>query len=135
MLYAFSEGVAERGLSMPAFVDLTSANAARFYGMWPRKGCIAPGSDADLVLIDPADTTVLGMGESASAIDYSIYEGMEMSGRIARVFKGGRQVYDGERVCAEPVPVASSPADRALGTRPKSAENREKGTVPNCRFP
>ncbi|MBQ3339059.1 MAG: amidohydrolase family protein, partial [Atopobiaceae bacterium] len=102
MIYAFSEGVMERGLGMPAFVDLTSANAARFYGMWPRKGCIAPGSDADLVLIDPAGTTVLGMGESASAIDYSIYEGMEMSGRIARVFKGGRQVYDGERVCAEP---------------------------------
>ncbi len=102
MLYAFSEGVAKRGLSMPSFVDLTSANAARFYGMWPRKGCIAAGADADLVLIDPRGTTVLGMGECASAINYSIYEGMELSGRIARVFKGGREVYDGKRVCAEP---------------------------------
>ena len=102
MIYAFSEGVVKRGLGMPAFVDLTSANAAHFYGMWPRKGCIAAGADADLVLIDPAGTTRLGIDASASAIDYSIYEGMEMSGRIARVFKGGRQVYDGERVCAEP---------------------------------
>ncbi len=102
MIYAFSEGVAKRGLTMPRFVDLTSANAARFYGMWPRKGCIAAGSDADLVLIDPAGTTTLGIDASASAIDYSIYEGMELSGRIVRVFKGGREVYDGERVSAEP---------------------------------
>ena len=102
MLYAFSEGVVKRGLSMQRFVDLTSANAARFYGMWPQKGCIVPGADADLVLIDPAGTTTLGIDASASAIDYSIYEGMELSGRIARVFKGGREVYDGEHVSAEP---------------------------------
>lgn len=102
MIYAYSEGVVEHGLSMERFVDLTSAAAARFYGMWPRKGCIAPGSDADLVLIDHAGTTTLGMGVSASAIDYSIYEGMELSGRITRVFKGGCEVYDGTAVHAEP---------------------------------
>ena len=102
MLYAYSEGVVKRGLSLERFVDLTSTNAARFYGMWPNKGAILPGADADLVLIDPAGTTRLGIEASASAIDYSIYEGMELSGRIVRVFKGGREVYDGERVSAEP---------------------------------
>ena len=51
MLYLFSEGVKKRGLSMKRFVELTSENAARFYHRYPQKGCIQPGSDADLVLI------------------------------------------------------------------------------------
>ena len=49
----FSEGVVKRGISLERFVDLTSANAAKLMGLYPRKGVIRPGSDGDLVVIDP----------------------------------------------------------------------------------
>ena len=102
MMYAFSEGVCRRGLTMDRFVDLTSARAARFYGMWPRKGALLAGSDADVVLVSPEGETVCGMDACASALDYSVWEGRVLSGRIERVFKGGREVVgeDGS-VCAE----------------------------------
>jgi len=102
MMYAYSEGVRRRGLSMERFVALTSSNAARFYGMWPRKGALIAGSDADVVLVSPKGETSCGMGTCASALDYSIWEGRVLEGRIARVFKGGHEVVDENGiVCAE----------------------------------
>ena len=49
----YTEGVVKRGMSLEHFVNVTSANAARLLGLYPRKGAIAPGSDADIVFIDP----------------------------------------------------------------------------------
>jgi len=87
---------------MERFVALTSSNAARFYGMWPRKGALIAGSDADVVLVSPKGETSCGMGTCASALDYSIWEGRVLEGRIARVFKGGHEVVDENGiVCAE----------------------------------
>ena len=54
MPVAFTKFVGERGVSLQRFVDITSANAARILGMYPQKGAIQPGSDADIVLLDPA---------------------------------------------------------------------------------
>ena len=53
MPVAYTKFVAERGVSLQRFVDITSANAARILGMYPQKGAIQPGSDADIVLLDP----------------------------------------------------------------------------------
>ena len=75
----FSEGVSKRGMSLPRFVDVTSANAAKIMGLYPRKGVIAPGSDADIVLIDPNIKKQLARNDFHIS-DYSIWEGFEIEG-------------------------------------------------------
>jgi dihydropyrimidinase len=75
----YSEGVSRRGMSLQRFVDVTSANAAKIMGLYPRKGVIAPGSDADIVLIDPSIKKRLTMND-LHITDYSIWEGFEVEG-------------------------------------------------------
>jgi dihydropyrimidinase len=75
----FTEGVSKRGMSLEQFVEITSANAARLLGLYPRKGAIAPGSDADIVLIDPNIRKNLSMADLHIS-DYSIWEGWEIQG-------------------------------------------------------
>lgn len=98
MLYLFSEGVVKRNLSLRRYVELTAENAAKFYGLYPRKGCIRPGSDADLVLIDPDAVTEWQLGRCQGGSDYTIYEGMNFRGRIAAVIRRGETVYDGAQL-------------------------------------
>lgn len=98
MLYLFSEGVVKRNLSLRRYVELTAENAAKFYGLYPRKGCIRPGSDADLVLIDPDAVTEWRLDRCHGKIDYTIYEGMRFQGGIAAVIRRGETVYDGTQL-------------------------------------
>lgn len=93
MLYLFSEGVKKRGLSMEKFVQLTSENAAKFYHRYPQKGCIMPGSDADLVLIAEDKITRICEENRKSNLDYTIYEGKVLEGSIQTVLKSGQIVY------------------------------------------
>ncbi|MFB3119956.1 MAG: amidohydrolase family protein, partial [Stenotrophomonas maltophilia] len=75
----YSEGVSKRGMSLQRFVDVTSANAAKIMGLYPQKGVIAPGSDADIVLIDPNFKRALRM-DDFHITDYSIWEGFPVEG-------------------------------------------------------
>jgi dihydropyrimidinase len=75
----FTEGVSKRGMSLEQFVNITATNAARLLGLYPRKGAIAPGSDADIVLIDPQIQKTLSMADLHIS-DYSIWEGWEIQG-------------------------------------------------------
>ena len=75
----YTEGVVQRQMPLQQFVDVTSANAARLLGLYPRKGAIAPGSDADIVLIDPTIHKNLSMDDFHIS-DYSIWEGWEVHG-------------------------------------------------------
>jgi dihydropyrimidinase len=75
---AYSEGVAKRGMSLTRFADITATNAARILGLYPQKGVIAPGSDADLALIDPAVNKTLAR-EDFHVSDYSPWEGWPVS--------------------------------------------------------
>lgn len=104
MLYFYSEGVVKRGLSMRQYVRLTSENAARFYHLYPKKGAIAPGSDADLTLIDPEGQSLIHTGTDplGCGIDHSIYEKKQLSGIITAVFKGGVLAFDGRDVLTKP---------------------------------
>ena len=75
-----SEGVRERGLSLERVAEISSANAARIFGLWPRKGSLQVGADADIVLVDlDLERTVTAAGLQGRA-DYSIYEGMALTG-------------------------------------------------------
>jgi dihydropyrimidinase len=98
MLFLFSEGVMKRGISMRHFVELTSENSAKFYGLFPKKGCILPGSDADLVLLKPSSPTPWNLKLCEGNIDYTIYEGMQFQGKITTVIRRGETVYDGKKL-------------------------------------
>jgi dihydropyrimidinase len=89
MLFLFSEGVKKRNLPLEEFVKITSTNAALFYGVYPRKGLIRKGSDADLVIIDPDAEWTWDASSIAGATDYSVLDGLKITGRISHVVKGG----------------------------------------------
>lgn len=92
MQYLFSEAVLRRGLSMAAFVRLTSANAAKFYNFYPRKGVIRVGSDADLAIFDPTAEWCYTSDSIAGATDYTVFEGFPLRGRCSCTIKGGHIV-------------------------------------------
>ncbi|NOT54107.1 MAG: amidohydrolase family protein [Deltaproteobacteria bacterium] len=77
MPVAYAKFVAERGVSLQRFVDITSANAARILGLYPQKGAIQPGSDADIVLLDPNEKKVIALSDLHADSDYSIWEGFQ----------------------------------------------------------
>jgi dihydropyrimidinase len=86
----FSEGVQKGRISLNKFVEVASTNAAKIFGMFPRKGTIAPGSDADIILVDPNEKHVLSAASHHMNVDYSAYEGWELTGRIKKVLLRGK---------------------------------------------
>jgi len=91
----YNEGVVNRGMSLERFVEITSSNAAQLTGLYPRKGAIAPGSDADIVIIDPNMDRRLEKKDFHIS-DYSIWEGWPIHGwPTTTVLRGKVQVQDG----------------------------------------
>jgi len=90
----FSEGVKTGKLSLPKYVELTSTNAAKLFGMYPKKGCLAPGSDADLVIFDPDEKHTLSVDTHHMNVDYSAYEGWEVTGKTKTVILRGKVAID-----------------------------------------
>jgi len=106
---AYSEGVVKRGMSLPRFADITATNAARIFGLYPSKGVIAPGSDADLVLIDPSVKKTLAR-EDFHVSDYSPWEGWSVTGWPVMTLLRGK-------VIAEHGKLLGSASDGRLVTR------------------
>jgi dihydropyrimidinase len=98
----FSEGVSKQRITPIEFVRLTSYNAARLFGLYPRKGTVAPTADADLVLWDPAKRVVLSNSLMQHAIDYTPYDGVEVIGWPVMTLSRGRVVMSEGNVNAEP---------------------------------
>ena len=94
MPVAFTKFVAERNVSLQRFVDITSANAAKLLGLYPRKGAIQPGSDADIVLIDPDMQKTLTMDDLHADSDYSIWEGFTCQGYPVLTMLRGKVIVD-----------------------------------------
>ena len=100
LLYTY--GVKENKISLQQFVDLVSTTPAKLFGLYPRKGLLAPGSDADIVLWDGnADETIFAKSMRQNC-DHTIYEGWKISGKPLLVISGGRVRYDNGELLVEP---------------------------------
>lgn len=99
----FSEG-SRRGLPLHRMAEMLSWNPARRFGLG-NKGDIAPGYDADLVLLDPAETFVVRAAESESGQGYTPFEGQELTGRVKSTFLRGHLVYHNGQILGEPMGV------------------------------
>jgi dihydropyrimidinase len=93
----FSEGVAKNRISLNKFVEASSTNAAKIFGTFPKKGAIAIGSDADLVIFDPNEKHTMSVKNHHMNCDYSAYEGMEVTGKTKTVIlRGTVAIEDGK---------------------------------------
>lgn len=97
----FSEGVSKGRIDINRFVALTATTPAKRFGLYPRKGSIAPGFDADLTIWDPSARVTLTNALMQHAIDYTPYEGLEVTGWPVMTIARGAVVMDGGRVTAE----------------------------------
>ncbi len=98
----FSAGVRTGRISLPRFVSLTSANPARLFGLYPRKGTIAVGSDADLVVLDPQLRRTIDGRSMQSKAGYSVYDGREVCGWPRFTVSRGDVVLEDGQVIAAP---------------------------------
>jgi dihydropyrimidinase len=98
----FSEGVVKGRISLEQFVALTSTNHAKMYGLYPQKGSIAVGADADLVLWDPNRKETIRQAILHHGTDYTPWEGFEVVGWPARTIMKGRLAYDDGRIVGAP---------------------------------
>jgi dihydropyrimidinase len=97
----YSRGVKEGRLPIERFVEVTSTNAAKIFGIYPQKGTIAVGSDADLVVWDSDESRTYRNAEAQSKVDFSLYEGWEISGWPSLTISRGDVVYENGRIVAE----------------------------------
>jgi dihydropyrimidinase len=98
----FDEGVNKRGLSLERFVEITSTNAAKVFGLYPQKGVIAPGSDADIVIFDPSTKHSLNAKDLHMETDLSVYEGMVVTGWPSMTFLRGKLIAEDNKYIGEP---------------------------------
>lgn len=90
-------GVNQGKLSLNRFVELTSTAPARIFGMYPKKGTIAAGSDADIVIWDPKAQYTISAKTHHMRVDYSMFEGFQVRGNARKVIARGEVIVDGDR--------------------------------------
>ncbi|MCA1629897.1 MAG: dihydropyrimidinase [Acidobacteria bacterium] len=95
MALIYNGGVVEQRISLNRFVELTSTAAAKMFGLFPRKGTIAVGSDADIVIFDPDREQTFSVKTQHMNADYSAYEGKTVKGVVETVLSRGRVVVEG----------------------------------------
>jgi dihydropyrimidinase len=88
----YTNGVVAGKIDIHQFVAITSTNAAKLFGLYPRKGTITAGSDADIVVWDPASQSVILASKQKQRVDYNLYEGFRQVGRARHVFLRGMQI-------------------------------------------
>jgi dihydropyrimidinase len=99
-----TEGVARRGLPLATLADLMTRRPAEIFGIYPEKGSLLPGTDADLVVVDLDRWEKVGPDRIRSASSFSLFEGKELTGWPTMVIKGGTIVVEGGEWVADPPP-------------------------------
>ena len=97
----YTYGVLTGKLTIEQMCRLLSENPAKLYGMYPQKGCIAPGSDADIVVWEPDEAWTLTKDNQVANVDYQAYEGFEVKGKAEKVYLYGELVLEDGRVVKE----------------------------------
>jgi dihydropyrimidinase len=97
MSLIYSGGVVSGRFNANRFVELVSTTPAKLFGLFPRKGTIAIGSDADLVIFDPKRKHTISAKTHHMRVDYSMFEGIEVTGMPDVVLSRGRVVVDGDK--------------------------------------
>jgi dihydropyrimidinase len=92
LVLLYDRGVRAGEISLEQLVAITATNPARLFGLYPRKGTLTIGADADVVIFDPVGSTTIKAAASASRVDYSIYEGRQCAGSVRHVLSRGRQI-------------------------------------------
>jgi dihydropyrimidinase len=93
----FSEGVNKGKISLNKYAEVTSTNAAKIFGMFPKKGTIAVNSDADIVIFDPNAKHTISVDTHHMNTDYSAYEGWEVTGKVKTVLLRGTVAIDNNK--------------------------------------
>ena len=94
----FSEGVVKNKISLNKFVEVSSTNAAKIFGMYPQKGTIGIGSDADIVIFDPNEKHTISVNSHHMNVDYSAYEGWEITGKSKTILLRGNIAVDDNKL-------------------------------------
>jgi dihydropyrimidinase len=96
LVVLWEHGVNAGRLSLNRFVELTATNPAKIFGLYPRKGTLAVGADADVVIWNPRLKKTMGVAVSRQRTDYNLYEGWEVNGWPEKVYRRGELLVDGE---------------------------------------
>jgi dihydropyrimidinase len=96
------EGVTQGRLSLNRWVEVTATAPAKLFGLYPRKGAVVPGADADIVVFDPGVERVMGAAGHHTNVDYSCYEGLVVHGKPDVVMLRGRVLVDGDGFHGQP---------------------------------
>ena len=97
----YSEGVSKNKITLNKYVEVTSTNVAKIFGMFPKKGTISIGSDADIVIMDPSEQHTLSAKTHHMNVDYSGYEGWNITGKVKTVLLRGKVAIDNNKCFVE----------------------------------
>jgi dihydropyrimidinase len=100
MIHQF--GVREGRITLNRMVELLATNPAKLFGLYPRKGTIAVGSDADIVVFDPGKRVTITAESQHSKTDYNLYEGTEVTGSPETVLLRGHVLVENDELVAQP---------------------------------
>jgi dihydropyrimidinase len=95
------QGVARGDISVERWVEVIATTPARMFGLYPQKGVIAPGADADILIYDPGARQTISASTHHMNVDYSVYEGLEITGRVQTVLSRGDVVVDDGQFAGE----------------------------------